>query len=473
MRTVLSVLLGVVAAGSLSAQEATVVSERVAQTTPPRWIEPGSGCELKKGNYLVSSGSTYLKSGTETGVDENKHRLFGDAKRVLTEAILEKGQEKNAAAWYYLGRAYLALGDIGGLDSAFARAEALAPECRDDIGFYRRGAWVALVNPGVEFLQADNVDSALALFRLANQVFHDAPNALYNTAVIHANAQRPDSAIVYFRKAATTAAKDSTKFKDDRNQATFNLAVILQNQGRHQEALEAFSQYVRWVPDDTNGRRGLAISLRAVGKADSAAVIEKAIVSSAGEDVSTNDLMSLGISFFRDQKYAESAKAFAQVVEREPYNRDAVFNLANAHLGASDGKGLIAAGTKLLVLDPMNESSIKLLAQGHQMEKDTETTIKLYTDLEALPVSVTVDTFLVNDAGARLTGTVTGRQARTADGRPIKAVAVTLVFELVDSTGAAVATKEFALPVLAKDATRQIRLEAATPSAVGWRYRRK
>jgi hypothetical protein len=103
----------------IGAQE-RVLSLRVAQAQPSRYKAPD--CKLKNGHFMVGSGATYLKSAIETSVEGNRVRLVSDAKRVLNQAITEKGQAENGAAWYFLGRAYLMEGDVVSADSAFTKA---------------------------------------------------------------------------------------------------------------------------------------------------------------------------------------------------------------------------------------------------------------------------------------------------------------------------------------------------------------
>src|SRR5690606_26392568 len=107
-------------------------------------------------HFKVSSGKVYLKTSIETDIEGNKRRALDNGERVILESITENGQGKSPGAWYYLGRIYLHKGDIPGADSAFSKALAMAPapECAADVAKYRRTAWVALVNPGVDFMKA-------------------------------------------------------------------------------------------------------------------------------------------------------------------------------------------------------------------------------------------------------------------------------------------------------------------------------
>src|SRR3954466_14946057 len=157
-------------AASLAAQE-PVVNERVAKAMPTKYAPPK--CDLKPKHFKVSSGATYLKTGIETEIPENRARALSSGEKVLLEAIQQNGQDKNPAAWYYLGRIYLHQGDIVGADSAFTKAVALAPACKEEITNLRYMGWVPLVNAGITFAKEQNNDSALVLFRQASTIYRD------------------------------------------------------------------------------------------------------------------------------------------------------------------------------------------------------------------------------------------------------------------------------------------------------------
>ena len=87
-----------------------------------RWADPK--CDLKPNNVLVNQGMLYLKSATTGRLEDQKKKDLSDAQRVLTQAVTTGGQDKNPAAWYYLGRYYIMANDGLGIDSAFTRAQA-------------------------------------------------------------------------------------------------------------------------------------------------------------------------------------------------------------------------------------------------------------------------------------------------------------------------------------------------------------
>src|SRR5256712_7348373 len=158
-----------------------------------------AACELKPGHYLVNSGLLYLKSAASTKFAEQRTKDLKDANRVLTQALTSAGQEKNAAAWYYVGRYYLMTDDLAGADSALTKALALAPGCKDDIGLYRRQAWVPLYNGAIAAWPGGDTESAIHQFRRANQTYTSQPLGLVYTAHPLAAPNQLDSPAKNFR----------------------------------------------------------------------------------------------------------------------------------------------------------------------------------------------------------------------------------------------------------------------------------
>ncbi|HEU4682334.1 MAG TPA: tetratricopeptide repeat protein, partial [Gemmatimonadales bacterium] len=267
-RTVLAVTLM-----HLTATLALAQNERVTKGLPTRYVAPT--CPLKAGHFKVQSGAVYLKTGIETGIPENRSRALNSGKKVILEAIDQNKQDKNPAAWYYLGRIYLQQGDIAAADSTLTKAEELSPGCKEDISKVRYTGWVPLVNAGIDFNKGEKNDSALALYRQANIIYRDKPIAYMNAGVIFANSGQADSALLYFQKASEVAER--TNAVEDRNTATRNWGALLQRSGRHKDAVPVLEKYVAWVPADVEVKRALASSYRATGQNDKAAAIEKEV----------------------------------------------------------------------------------------------------------------------------------------------------------------------------------------------------
>src|SRR5256714_15393621 len=123
---------------------ALLVAGVAAPAAAQQWA--AAKCDLSTKHYLVNSGVLYLRSATETKFADKRAKDLKDADKVLHEALTTGGQEKNPAAWYYLARYYALQNDLAGADTAFARAQALAPACKEDISTWRRVFWVPVFN---------------------------------------------------------------------------------------------------------------------------------------------------------------------------------------------------------------------------------------------------------------------------------------------------------------------------------------
>jgi tetratricopeptide (TPR) repeat protein len=470
-----ALLLVAVSAPPALAQQ-PVLSDRVAKSMPNQYLPPN--CGLKPNHFKVSSGATYLKSAIENDVPENKSRILNDGKRVLLEAMKQNGQEKNPAAWYFLGRIYLQQGDIYGADSTLTRAVALAPNCAKDVDGFRKNAWVALVKAGSKFEEEKNTDSALVMYRQAAVVYHGSPITNYQIAAIMNEKGQVDSAAEYFGKAAAAPPNlgDTTEIKV-RNRSAFNQGAILLNAKKYDGAAAAFERYLGWVPNDNEAKHGLAASYRGLGQAEKAQALEKELVSAGGAPgaggAASQDLMSAGVNLYNDKKYAEAAAAFQKAADAEPYNRDALSNLSNTYLALKDGPKLLATATKLVAIEPLSETALKLQGEGYKESAKVDSAVKTAERVLALPVDVKATDFTPTANNATLTMTATGRAAQTPSGKPIPAAPVALVVELLDAKGGVVATQETQIPALKPGASQEVKVTGQGAGIAAWRYKKK
>ncbi len=157
----------------------------------------------------------------------------------------QNGQDKNPAAWYYLGRIYLQMGDLYGADSSLTKAAQLAPNCAEEINNYRKNAWVALIKAGSKFEDEKNVDSALALYREAGTIYQGSPVTYYQIAAIMNDKGNPDSAAAYFGKAAAAPAESQGH---DRGQDPEPLGIQRRRHPAEQEGLQRCRRGVRAIP---------------------------------------------------------------------------------------------------------------------------------------------------------------------------------------------------------------------------------
>jgi tetratricopeptide (TPR) repeat protein len=487
----------------------TDIRTYVVAAQPMRY-EP-AGCGIKTGHFKVGSGATYLS--TAINNEANRQRLLTDAEKVLVEAIRDNGQSNNPAAWYYLGRVYLYEGNVLGADTAFGRAETLAPACRDEILGFRRATAGALQEPAGLLLQAEKGDSALVIYRLASIIYPTGTNGLVAVGSLFESQGRPDSAIVYYRRAAAlgtptdrsalmartrvaglfatsnqvdsavvyytgvATSAESAGDTDTRNSATLNLGAVLYNGKRYQEAIPVLRRYLTWRPDMMSARQYLASAFRESGQVDSADAVMResgvAVGVSGGPDtVSAAYLINRGAARFQAKEHDKAAEDFERALLAEPNNRLALRNLAATYYTLKNGAKLADMAGRIVALEPLSESARRLQNQGYIWLNDRTQLEKLSDELDAMPVAVENVKFQPTANGASLSATATGRNA-VRNGAPVPPAPVTIVVEFLNAGGTQVTSAEVVIPVLMAGLPGPISANATGAGIVNWRYRLK
>ena len=270
---------------------------------------------------------------------------------------------------------------------------------------------------------------------------------------------------------------ERTNAVEDRNTATRNLGAMYQRANRHQEAIPVLEKYLTWVPNDVEVKRALATSYRAAGQTDKAQAIEKEVgapPAAEGQAPASQSAgaMNTAIQLYNAKKYGEAAKAFEQVVAAEPYNRDALYGLANSYLGLKNGPKLIEAATKLAAIEPLNDEVLRMLATGQRMAKKEALANKTALQVLSMPVTVTIKQFAPTATGATISGTATGREVETGQRKAPPAKPTTLVFEFLDAKGAPLANQEVQIPALKPGESQPVEAKADAAGIVAWRYKK-
>lgn len=473
-----------------------------------------AACDIKPGHNLVNSGMASLKSATSTKFADQRTKDLKEAERDLTQAVATKGQEKNPAAWYYLARYYVMVDDLAGADSAFTKALDLAPKCQEDISLYRRQAWVPVFNGSVKAWQAGNTDSAIAGFRRANQIYQGEPMGFMALATLFIDTNQIDSAAKYFRLAVPAAS--DPKYAKDRRDALFNVARVYHSAKRYDEAAAAYKQYLAAYPKDVQAMAGLAGLYLQATKVDSAMALYRQILAladsaraldlfGAGQGVlsaiplapDTAALSSSCRSALRkktpalpqaqlrarcqpvvadsmqkfhalaDGPYRLSAQIYEAGLAKNPYYRDALYNLGGISFLIGDTAQVLPLARRLYAIDPMNRSSIAKVIGAWQLKgnKDSVLYYLQVADTGQLPVEVTVSGFTVRDSTATIDGLFT-------NGRPKPSTPMTVVFDFLNEKGDVVASVPDTVAAIDGSANQSFKLKAKGAGIAAWRYKR-
>jgi tetratricopeptide (TPR) repeat protein len=202
-----------------------------------KWVGPKPPCVIEPGHFRITSAVLDLKIAVEQ--PNQRERMLHQTQDVLVRSIRDDKQDKNPAAWYYLGRYYVEMGDAAGADSAFDRAEALAPACQADIAGYRGQLAETALNQGLTLWQAGNADSAVGRLRMAYTVDPSTPKALFQLGNVYAERNQLDSAAAILGRAAQAAGADSA-FADAKRDALLTVARLAQR------TLQSDPAVVKW-----------------------------------------------------------------------------------------------------------------------------------------------------------------------------------------------------------------------------------
>ncbi len=184
----------------------------------------------------------HLKVAIEAGDDAGRRESRLDqAYEVLTRAIRENDQGDNPAAWYYLGRYFVARANPWGADSAFRRTVALAPQCVEEARRYVGQLEPVVLTRALEHWQGGDQDSAVVLFRLAQSLNPENADVPLFLGMMYIDRDQLDSATRYVQ-AGLALAGDDPKYDRRKRQALLNLARGYDAAGFESPAIQRIAQ---------------------------------------------------------------------------------------------------------------------------------------------------------------------------------------------------------------------------------------
>ncbi len=514
------------------------------------WVPPQGPCELTPANAKINNGIQALKGAAEK--PDQAGPQLAQAKKLLSDAILQDNQASNPAAWYYLGRAYVATGDVAGADSALGRAESLAPQCAGDIATYRNELWGTLVNDGLAAWQEGRPDSALALLHAAARLEPRNPKTFATIAGLYASRGSDDSAFAYYRMAARTGADDPAVAQERRealanawhlvvrkvqghpaaqrtgrlragldsmqrgigNDSAVLARLVASSQSRRARgaklapgdqqlftrdstaraqavarqraalaaavqqlatdssalaaafgpAIDALNEYLAAYPGEIEAATSLATLYAQSGRASEAAAVFDSL-SARSKDLDPEALFGPGVRMVGQSLYRPGARALTLGLARNPYRREALFSLAVAYYQMHDTASLLPTAQRLLLLDPLNRASLRLVAAGWDLRarRDSAHVYVARAD-SGLAIEVSVPGFVPDSAGASVSAVVVN--LKSVPSKPFR-----LTVELLDATGQVVATQNQDVPTMSPHQSLAFDWQVPGRGITGWRYR--
>jgi tetratricopeptide (TPR) repeat protein len=464
-----------------------------------------SGQRRPSNNMWTRSAALYLDRAQKNPRADEKRELLLQALEAVKEGIAR--DPDNPQVWFLAGRTYVQLDSLAQADSAFTKAQELYPDYEEDIDAQRRNAWVARYNAGLSALEQQDIDGAIALLEKADLIYAKMPNARLQLGSLYTRKGEYERAVATYRGALDIlrgpareglAEKDAAQWRQNEEVATFNLAQLLAQLDRYEEAAQAYRDFLAREPQNRAAKLNLAIVLGRMGRPDEAGEIYTELMGQA--DVTANDLFTIGLGLYNSDQFVRAAEAFRKSLELNPHSRDALYNLAQAlyrqstdleearEKASGDEQRKAAAdlesvygelrdvAEKLRALDPHNRNVMLLLARAYRglgdVNADDAATSEAWRDKalevlqaqEQLPFEVGEMRMEAEQGKVRITGSVTNLKLEA--GMPIRIRVIA-----VGKDGAEVGSQEVAVAAPAAEAKE--RFEAVIDAGVevaGWKY---
>lgn len=465
-------------------------------------LPAAAGAQRKPSNTMhTNSAELYINQARKENRDAEKRELLQKALAKVQEGIAARPD--NPKPYLLAGQIQLMLGNLASADSMLDKAEELYPEYRKETENDRMQAWIRGYNAGIMAVRDEKVDDAITLFEEAHTIYDGRPGALLNLAPLYSRKGNHDKAAAAYRQSleilrnppSTLPAEEQAQWKEFEEAASFNLATLYASTNRNDEAVAAYRDFLARHPGHALGLSNMAVVLTRMGKADEAAKVYHDLL---GQNLEAEEYFGIGVGLFRANDYTTAAEAFRKAIAKNPYLRDAHYNLAQALYAHSsevlEERGKVAAAQqksfdeklrplyqelaetteKLLAIDPASRNGHALLANAYRGLSDisagaaaTEFKNKTLTVLKSMDEGLP---FEVTDIAASGEGEETLINGRVVNLKGTAGAPVKLKFTLVDAAGTSVGTGEIAinLPEVQGDAPFTVKIPAR--SAAGWKY---
>ncbi len=447
------------------------------------------------------------------GTPQQRHDYLASAVRAATDRP-ERFRTNEVGRQYALGQAlaYFAVdeeipivsrrGDVGfssnpndlidlvaAADSALAQVERALPGCRSELEGFRAQMWQRLLQDGVRLAHGGNTDSAVVVIRRALSVYDGLPHGHYYLAAILQQGGRTSEAVAAFREtadriSAEDALEDTTlaEFRDNavyivalsQYERADTLAEGAEKTAAMREAARMFQEHVEEFPESERGGNARILMMSAYSEVgDTVALnrIRREMIAQADEFTAVQ-LLEAGTHAFNTKDTELAVALLEKGIEKNPYSRPGLFNLANVYWAAKRFDRMVPTAQRLVQIDPNNPNNFEILAvamenqaqtiQNAQQRKVQMDSVRALVDrAQSMPIQVTFNAMGMDGAVRELNG-----QVRNATQRPRE---VTLEIEFLDVGGRVVARESQQLTIPAQGQQNvTVRIENA--DAVGFRY---
>jgi len=377
---------------------------------------------------------------------------------------------------------------LAAADTAFTLVEKAQPACQSEITQWReQKPWLNAMNAAIAAANADHFDSAEVYANRALTIDRRAPYAYSVLASVATNKKDYATATSMLRKAIEAASAD-TLYNEAKQNAMYDLANTISTQYDNasgtdkstlgKQAIEAWEAYIATGTQDARvGHAESAASQIAMALSDSSELARiYAPIAANTAKFGDQALLNAGVLATQAGQVPDAIKMFSAVLDRNPYQRDALKNLAASYVGNKQPDKVAPIVDRLVAVDPNNPSNWLLYAYGYagllKATKDPKLT-KTYTDSlvfyntksEKLSPDVEVREFTVNpnDKTATLGGTV--------ENRGTAAKSYTVDVEFLDKSGAVLGSQSVTVGPVAPKASAPFKATVQAANVTAYRYK--
>jgi tetratricopeptide (TPR) repeat protein len=371
-------------------------------------------------------------------------------------------------------------------DSMWRIVEATSPACAT-LGhqWRQQKAWMNVTNAAINALNAGKLDSAEILAKRALLLDRKAPYAYSILASVAKNKKDYATAAQYWKQTLEAAGTDTT-FSDIRERTLYDVAATAtlraeaasgaEKKALARDVINAWNAVLNTTPDDL--QRSFAVQQLArfyVIAGDSASVTKiYAPILADPSKYGESTLMQAGVIASQAKHPEDAAKFFNAVLATNPYQRDALNNLAASYIFLNQYDKVFPLVTRLTDVDPSNPENWMLNAYSYAgllKANKTKTLTKQYTDslvyysgkADKMLVKVTITEFTRAADGTTLVGTIEnkGTAAKTYN----------LTVDFLDKSGQVIATETAPVGPVSPKGTKEFRIKSPKGGVSAFRYK--
>lgn len=229
--------------------------------------------------------------------------------------------------------------------------------------------------------------------------------------------------------------------------------------------MTAIREYLDRFPQEVDAATKLLRLLAFVGNEAALDSLVTRIINTEGAEA--GKLARAGIDAFDAGQSRTAARMLEASLEKNPNIRNALFTLSQAYYVLRDKEHLMPTANRLIELDPLNPSSVRLMAAAWDLEGNADS-VRKYVELAngGIRWNVSISQFVRTGQSSVLNGGV--RNMVNEQLPP-----TTLIFDFLSLEGEVLHSETVEVPALEPQQQHTIAIGTEQGGAAAWKYRRQ